>query len=91
MVKFLLTPHRESKTPKDLVPVNFLSSSLLPHEDIHSVFQPYNFYVIHTCISQDSGRRQMIYTKEVTEEFTRLFTKVGTVLRETRMEGHYHL
>lgn len=91
MVKSLLIPHRESKAPKDLVPANFLPSSLLPYADIYSMFQPCNFYIIHTCISQGSGRSQMIHTKEVTEEFTRLFTKVRTGLRETRMEGKYHL
>lgn len=34
--------------------------------------------MIRTLMNQGAGRKQMIHTKGVTEEFTRLFTKVWT-------------
>lgn len=91
MIKSALTLYRESMTPKDLAPADLLSSSLSPHADVNAVFQPCDFHILHTRISHDPGRKQVIYTKGVIWEFTRLSMKVWTGLWKTRGEGHDHL
>lgn len=91
MIKSALTLYRESMTPKDLAPADLLSSSLSPHADINAVFQPCDFHILHTHISHDPGRKQVIHTKGVIWEFTRLSMKVWTGLWKTRGEGHDHL